>query len=58
MLTTMSKMLLSMLKKFEKIVTNQNQIVFAIVMLIILCGYIMKYRNINKHLTTLYNSKG
>ena len=49
----MSKMLLSMLKKFEKIVTNQNQIVFAIVMLIILCGYIMKYRNINKHLTTL-----
>ena len=31
---------------------------FAIVILIILCGYIMKYRNINKYLTILYNSKG
>ena len=54
----MSKIFLEMLKKFEKLWLTKNQIVFVIVMLMILCGYIMKYRNINKYLTILYNSKG
>ena len=31
---------------------------FAIVILMILCGYIMKYRNINKYPAILYNSNG
>ena len=57
-LTTMTKMFIAMLKKFEKLCVIKTHLVFAIVMLMILCGYIMKYRYINKYLTILYNSKG
>ena len=46
MLTTMTKMFIAMLKKFEKLCVIKTHLVFAIFMLMILCGYIMKYRYI------------